>query len=306
MTGRKIFFIILLVLLSFEIDKISQIFPVTTPTNHSQSLIISDLFADTTEEVNEEIKFVTVIYNSRSKSHLTRGVTPTSSLITLGYPITTMNRIYSTSPTNKLYTNSFILVKTYSSLISDVTVQIPYDTVTKGAPLCAKLSEKVTEQRGVLGVKTQRIEKLYLGDEYITERLLEEVIVESPVTEIITMKGPEHTPTSVTQLSYNCDYWYGVVNSLDATEEEKEWLRFTMKWESNCNAESDKSSYKGLFQWGPCIWYKLYPNDNIFDGYTQIRNTLNKVRAGGHPKHMWPAVYRKYLESHEPLSWLPL
>lgn len=305
MTGRKIFFIVLLAVLLFEIDRIGQIFPAVTPKDSHHSQILSDVFADRTQKVDERIKFVTVIYNSQSRNHITRGLTPTSSLASLGYPVSTKNKVYSTSPADKLYTNSYILVKTYSSLISDVTVHIPYDTVTKGTSLCERLSEKVTEQKGVLGVKTQRIEKLYLGDKFITEKLLEETIIKPPVTEVIAVTGANHTPTSVTQLSSNCDYWYGVVNALDATEEEKEWLRFTMKWESGCNAESNKSKYKGLYQWEPCLWYKLYPNDNIFDGHAQIRNTLSKVRAGGHPKYMWPAVYEKYLKSHPPLSWLP-
>ena len=77
-----------------------------------------------------------------------------------------------------------------------------------------------------------------------------------------------------------------------------------MRKESGCNAEHNRGTYKGLFQWEPCLWYRLYPTDNIFCGETQIKNTLAKVRAGANPKYMWPAVYKLYVAQYGELSWL--
>lgn len=305
MFGKKLFFILLVGLLFWEIYKVDSMFPVD---NYSQgnSLILEEVFRNSKSVVDEKIKLITVTYNKNTSLYLTKSVTPSQALLSLGYPVSSTNRIFSTSPANKLYNETHILVQTYRTTLNSLKVQIPFDTVTKGSSLCARLAKPIVEQEGVLGVKTQIIEKYYLEDKYISERIVAENIEREPVEKIISYTGANHDPKSVTQLGYNKAHWEGVVDALNATEEEKKWLKFTMKWESGYNAENDKSYYKGLFQWDPCLWYKLYPNDNIFDGYAQIRNTLNKVRAGAHPKYMWPNVYQKYLDAgYPPLSWLP-
>lgn len=304
MFWKKIFFILLATILFWEIYYVDSMFPVISYSEGNPS-ILEEVFRNQKTIEDTKIKVITVTYNQNSSVYLTKSINPTQALLSLGYPVTSSNRIFSTSPTNTLYTDSHILVQTYRTQLSTITTDIPFETITKDTSLCARLAKPVVEQKGVLGVKTQIIETYYLEDKFISERVVSESIDKEPVDEIISYTGANHEPHSVTQLGYNCDHWNSVVDSLNATDEEKQWLKFTMKLESGCNAESNKSTYKGLFQWSPCLWYRLFPNDNIFDGYAQIRNTLNKVRAGAHPKNMWPAVYRKYLQQYPPLSWLP-
>jgi hypothetical protein len=70
-----------------------------------------------------------------------------------------------------------------------------------------------------------------------------------------------------------------------------------MYCESGCNAESDKHDvYKGLFQWNPKSWNAYYPKDNIYDGYAQIENTIDKIRRGVSLSAYWPACYKQYVQ----------
>jgi len=304
MFRKKLFFILLITALFAEIYKVDSMFP----TNNyllDNTFSLEEVFRNKKATEDEKIKIITITHNKNSSVYLTKRTTPAQALLSLGFPVGNNNRIFSTSPADNLFTESHILVQTYRTELSSLKVEIPFEIEKKGTALCAKLAKPTVEQEGVLGVKTQIIEKYYLEDKFISERVVSEKIEREPVNEIISITGASHEPESVTQLGPNKAFWESVVDGLNATEEEKRWLKFTMYWESGCNAENNKGFYKGLFQWNPCLWYQLYPNDNIFDGYAQIRNTLNKVRAGAHPKNMWPAVYKKYLGIYPPLSWLP-
>ena len=161
-------------------------------------------------------------------------------------------------------------------------------------------------QQGVLGAMTQTIKKTYQGGDLVASEIMNKSVVKNPVKEIIILEGPNDSPDQVPQIGYNCPYWESYIdNDVTAFDEEKQWLKFTMRWESGCNGESNKNSYyKGLFQWDPCLWYEQYPNDNIFDGKAQIKRTLEKLRAGARPQYMWPAVYKKYVATYGELSWL--
>lgn len=301
--SKRILFLILAGLFTFELYIFSSYFPIK-----AEGVPREDVFAEMFDHpyVDEEpsVKGVYVNYDSNVEYMFVRANTPLEALENLGYRIGSNNKVMATCNDNELLNNSIITVQTYRIEIKDETFSIPFETITNGSSLCARLSRKTVEQAGVLGVMTQRTELVYLGDELIEEKIVEKKVVKEPVTQILSYVGANHTPTSAQNLGYNCSHWNAVVDSLSATEEEKRWLKFTMKWESGCNAESNKAYYKGLFQWGPCLWYKLYPQDNIFDGYAQIRRTLEKVRSGGNPKYMWPAVYRKYVAKYGELSWL--
>lgn len=243
------------------------------------------------------IKMVTINYDGSVNTHFCRSYSPVTALIDLGYSVSNRNKITSTSPISQLFTNSYILVETYRTTIDEILLEIPYETIMKGNVLCKKLAQEVTEQEGVLGLMTQRIKRIYKGDTLIAEEVVEENIQREARPEIIVITGPEDLPSSVPQRGYNCAYWNAYVDSINASVQEKEWLKFLMKGESGCNAESNKSFYKGLFQWSPCLWYTQYPNDNIFDGEAQIRRTLEKLRDGADPSKMWPAVHRRYLQN---------
>ena len=254
---------------------------------------------------NLNTKIITVYNDGDLKHFLTNASTPLDALIENGYTISTMNKIITTSPMDSLTNHAIIVIKTYRVVSEDVTVYIPYEKLVQGNTLCQALSKEVIQQQGVRGVMTQTLRKTYEGGDLVATDVTKQEVVKTPINEITILEGPDDSPDQVPQIGYNCDYWNNYIdNNVSASAEEKQWLKFTMKWESGCNGESNKNYYKGLFQWDPCIWYEQFPNDNIFDGRVQVTNTLWKIRMGGNPKYMWPAVYKKYVATFGELSWL--
>lgn len=250
-------------------------------------------------------KVVTVNYEGKIKKHISTASSPVFALLELGYPISTMKKVISTSPMNTLYNHSYIYVFSYRDTIDEVKLEIPYQRIVKGGTLCERLSQKVLQQEGVLGIMTQKVRRIYERGELVMEEILEKDITREPRAEIYIIKGPDDSPKEVPQIGYSCEYWFAYVDTLNASVEEKRWLKWTMKYESGCNAENNKHPYyKGLFQWDPCLWYQQYPSDSIFDGRVQIKRTLEKLRGGANPARMWPAVYKLYVAKYGELSWL--
>lgn len=250
-------------------------------------------------------KVVIVNYEGEIKKHISTASSPVFALLELGYPISTMKKVVSTSPMNTLYNHAYIYVFSYRDTIDEVKLDIPYQRIVKGGTLCERLSQKVLQQEGVLGVMTQKIRRIYERGELVTEEILEKDITKEPRAEIFIIKGPDDSPKEVPQIGYSCEYWFAYVDTIKASAEEKRWLKWTMKYESGCNAENNRHPYyKGLFQWDPCLWYQQYPNDSIFDGRAQIKRTLEKLRGGANPARMWPAVYKLYVAKYGELSWL--
>lgn len=262
---------------------------------------------DITEEKKLlDIKFITVNNDGDVEHFITRAKNPEEALLSNGYALDEEKRIDTNSPADTLLDDSIIVLNTYRTVLENINISIPYEKIVEGGSLCETLGTKITLQKGVLGVATQTIEKVYVGNSLVSTKLIDEEIISSPRKEILLLSGPNDSPDSVEQIGYNCGYWEAYIDSdVSATDEEKQWLKFTMRLESGCNAESDKHSfYKGLFQWSPCQWYKQFPSDNIFDGKLQIKRTLQKLRAGANPKYMWPAAYKRYVETYGELSWL--
>ena len=143
-------------------------------------------------------------------------------------------------------------------------------------------------QSGVLGIRTKSIKRTYADGVLVSEEVLSESISREPVDEIVKVGVLKYSVNDLdVRYSYNCEHWYGVVDESSYTDQEKQWLKYVMKCESGCNAESDKNStFKGLFQWTPYWWYKQYPNDNIYDGYAQIKHTAEKIKSGAYG--LWP------------------
>lgn len=272
----------------------------------SSNELIKAMYSVDPSEVREALNLKVVIlnYDGEISTHISRASSPILAVIDLGYPLSNRNVLTSTSPITELYSKTYIKVESYTSTIDEIRVTIPYQVSTSGSSLCAKMQVEEIQQVGVLGVKTQRIKRIYRGEKLIAEEIVDESVVQEPVTQIVVIKGPNDSVDAVPQRGYNCAYWETYIDNINASAEERQWLKFTMRLESGCNAESNKSYYKGLFQWDPCLWYRLYPNDNIFDGERQIARTLEKIRGGANPKDMWPAVYRKYVSTYGPLSWL--
>lgn len=252
-----------------------------------------------------QAKFITVDNDGDIQHFLTNAPTPMDALIENGYSVSNMNRVITTSPLDVLTDNAYITLQTYRTTIEDITIALPFERIIQGTTLCQKLSQKVVSQQGVLGAMTQTFKKTYQGGDLVASEVVNENVLKNPVKEIVILEGPDDNPNQVPQIGYNCAYWESFIdNNVSASDEEKQWLKFTMRWESGCNAESNKDYYKGLFQWDPCLWYEQFPNDNIFDGKAQITKTLYKLRAGARPQYMWPAVYKKYVAQFGELSWL--
>ncbi|MHC1716499.1 MAG: hypothetical protein AB9915_01205 [Candidatus Dojkabacteria bacterium] len=305
MGKSNIFIFTIFVFAFFILNSLSTIF--SAYAYNMPSLNITDLVykVDTQELKNGiSIKLITVNYDGKIKRHLTRSYSPLTALIDLGYSISNRNKVTSTSSITELYNNTYVLVESYTTTIDEIVYEIPFETITKGSSLCQKMAEPVKEQEGVLGLMIKRVKRIYKGNELIAEEVLDEAIKKEARPEIIIIKGPEDSPSSVPQRGYDCTYWYKYVDNINATAEEKRWLKYIMKGESGCNAEHTRGFYKGLFQWSPCLWYKQFPNDNIFDGTLQIKRTLEKLKAGANPNSMWPAVHRSYVNKYGELSWL--
>jgi hypothetical protein len=304
--GKRSFFVFTAYIFGLLVLNFLSIIYFAYAPSTERSNLLDLVYKVDTEEIKEGIpvKLVTVNYDGVVKKHLTRSYSPVTALIDLGYSISNKNRIVSTSPISKLYNNSYILVQSYTTTIDEIVYSIPYETIIKGNSLCQMLSESKTEQSGVLGLMVKRVKRIYQGNDLIAEEVIESIVKKEARAEIIVIKGPDDTPDSVPQRGFNCDYWHAYVDNINATDEEKKWLKFTMKWESGCNAERNSGFYKGLFQWSPCIWYAQYPKDNIFDGELQIKRVLEKLRAGANPHQMWPAVHDKYVATYGELSWL--
>ncbi len=182
-----------------------------------------------------------------------------------------------------------------SEIVTEViNITIPYEVETIKTDKYMKGEENVV-QAGVKGLKTQRIVNYFEDGKLLKREVVDEKVKQEAVTKIVEVGTAIYSLTGIDKKGYNCPYWYSVVDSGPYSDGEKEWLKFVMKCESGCNAESTKGYYKGLFQWNPVFWRKQY-SENIFDGHAQIKHTVEKLRAGA--ATMWPACNRSFEASH--------
>lgn len=174
---------------------------------------------------------------------------------------------------------------------------IPFEEETVEDSNYLKGQKKII-QRGVDGVKKQRLLNTYENGYLVKSEFLSETIEKKPIKQIVAVGTSEFLLKDIEIRGYNCPFWYSVVDSGPYSDEEKRWLKFIMYCESGCNAESDKGTYKGLFQWSP-YWWKLQFKENIFDGYAQIKHTIEKYRAGESTRaNQWPACHARYVRTH--------
>ena len=83
------------------------------------------------------------------------------------------------------------------------------------------------------------------------------------------------------QVKTGCDYWFGVIDNLDANETEKKWLKDIMFCESTCNPNAvSYAGATGLYQWMPWVWESYYPQLDINNPYLQMEKALEKYREG--------------------------
>ncbi len=187
------------------------------------------------------------------------------------------------------------IVKT-TNTIFEMLEEIPFEKEVIENPQLLKGEEKVI-QEGKSGVKKQVYFNTYEDNVLVKSELIDEIIMKKPVKEIKEIGTSMYSLNNIEKKGYNCPFWYSVVDSGPYTQEEKDWLKFMMYCESGCNAESNKSNYKGLFQWSPYWWNKQF-DENIFDGYAQIKHTVEKYRAGEATRSsQWPGCNAKYLKA---------
>lgn len=261
---------------------------------------ISEILLDTDIQEMQNVyglKLVTVVINGKPISVLTHRTDVYRLLRDVGVVVDNSKRIIATD--ENLGNGSVVRVITVGTVVEELNIDIPFSTETINTKEIPYGDEEVT-QIGVLGVRTQQIRKVYEDGKLIEEEVLSDEITRDPTTQIVLIGVLSLGIEDLEQTyGYNCDHWYSVVDSGNYTDQEKQWLKFVMECESGCNAENDKNStYKGLFQWNPYYWNKLYGEDNIYDGYAQIKNTIDKIRKGAKMDVYWPACHRAYVREY--------
>lgn len=212
------------------------------------------------------------------------------------YGITLASNDFVFLSTDALVNGTIVSIVRTKILLVENTLDIPFETETIESAKRPQ-GEKVVVQKGVLGIKTERELHYYEDGELVGKELIEEYVSRDPVKEIVEVGTFPYTLDGIEIRGYDCPYWYTVVDSGPYSEEEKKWLKFIMYCESKCNAESNKSGYKGLFQWSPYWWSKQF-TENIFDGHAQLLHTVEKYRAGESTRaKQWPHCNAKYLAS---------
>jgi hypothetical protein len=243
------------------------------------------------------LNLVTVIINGKSRKLLTNRTDISRLLNDLGVVVDNHRKIIST--TDNVQNGSVIRVITMGTVIEEENIEIPFRT-NKVETKEIAYGETEVVQAGVLGVRTKQIKRTYEDGVLVSEEVLSEEISREPIDQILKVGVLRYSPEDLdVRYGYNCSHWYGVVDESNYTDQEKQWLKFVMECESGCNAESDKNStYKGLFQWNPKYWDIFFPDDNIYDGYAQIKNTIWKVRKGANLYVYWPNCHRKYVAEY--------
>jgi hypothetical protein len=252
-----------------------------------------------TQEVKNvyNLNLITVVINGLPKRVLTNRIDIYRFLEDLGVVVNNNKKIVST--TEKVQDGTVIRVIAVGTVVEEEQIEIPYRTeevATKEIPY----GKTLTVQKGVLGIRTREVKRTYEDGALVSEEILSEGITREPKNAVVKVGVHKYSPEDL-DIKYgsNCPHWYSVVDESNYTEQEKQWLKFVMECESGCNAENNKhSTYKGLFQWNPRYWDIFFPDENIFDGYAQIKNTIWKVRDGAKLNIYWPNCHRKYVAKY--------
>lgn len=257
------------------------------------------VFQFDTQEIKNiyDLNLVTVVINGKAQKVLTNRTDINRLLEDLGVVLDNSKKILST--TENVQNGSVVRVITVGTVVEELNIDIPF-RVEKVNSKDIPYGETETVQEGVVGVRTKNIKMVYEDGKLVSEEVLSEAITREPVEKILKVGVLRYSPSDLdVRYGYNCPHWYSVVDEGNYTENEKKWLKFVMYCESGCNAENNRHSvYKGLFQWNPRSWDAYYRKDNIFDGYAQIRNTVDKIRRGVNLYAFWPSCHRKYVATY--------
>ncbi len=196
--------------------------------------------------------------------------------------------------TQYVINGSVITIVNTKNVVYEVLEEIPYTSETIESSKYLRGQENII-QEGKEGVKKLIYTNTYQDGILVGSELIDEVILKHPIKDIREVGTSWYSLEGIQVRGYDCEHWYSVVDSGPYSDAEKSWLKFIMYCESGCNAESNKGNYKGLFQWSPYWWSKQF-SENIFDGYAQIKHTVEKYRAGESTRaSQWPACNAKYL-----------
>lgn len=204
---------------------------------------------------------------------------------------------YVSLSTAHIVNGTIIDIVRVEKLLVENIINIPFETkVVKTNS--RRLGEEEVIQEGVLGVMIEKVMTYYEDGVLVGTEVIEENLRRDPIDKVVEIGTSQFSLNGITVRGYDCPYWYGVVDAGPYSEEEKKWLKYIMYCESGCNAESNKSSYKGLFQWSPYWWNKQF-SENIFDGHAQILHTVEKYRAGESTREsQWPACNARYVKTY--------
>ncbi len=246
----------------------------------------------TREKVSYGPKLIAIKRGENVTNILTTSTTVEEILKENGYILEKNDYVFLNTP--YVVNGSIIKIVRTNSVLFESLQEIPFLSETVESSKSLKGQENII-QEGVLGVKKEVFQNTYEDGVLVKSILIDEIVLKHPQTEIVEVSTSWYTFDGIELRGYNCPYWYSVVDSGPYSQEEKEWLKFVMYCESGCNAESNKSNYKGLFQWNPFWWEKQF-NENIFDGYAQLKHTIEKYRAGESTRaSQWPACNAKFL-----------
>ena len=198
--------------------------------------------------------------------------------------------------TEYIINGSIIKIIKTTSTIFEMLKEVPFEKEVIENPKLIKGEENII-QEGKNGIIKEVYLNTYEDNILVKSELIDEIEIKESTKEIKEIGTAMYSLDDIEKKEYDCDFWYSVVDAGPYTQEEKDWLKFIMYCESGCNAESNKNNYKGLFQWSSYWWNKQF-DENIFDGYAQIKHTVEKYRAGETTRNnQWPGCNSKYLEA---------
>lgn len=177
------------------------------------------------------------------------------------------------------------MIKLETRIISD-TKEIQYDTEIVFNNSMYDFEEREL-QAGINGEQIVTSRNYYEDGMFVKKEILNTEITKQPITRII------HKGTKIyfeTNSNPNLEKWANYIDTVTTDENERFWLKVTMKCESmgRENVSDPSGRFHGLFQYDPITWSSHCDQytDDVFNGEAQVKCTLDLYRAGYQKK--WP------------------
>jgi resuscitation-promoting factor RpfB len=161
------------------------------------------------------------------------------------------------------------------------TESIPFESVSVNDPTMEIYTTSVT-QVGRNGTKEITYENTFINGILSSTRKLDEILTVKPQEEIVAV-GTKVVPTEDVSACQEMGptYWTEYIQTMNATDEEKDWLLCISACESgrnNCRV-SYNYRYYGLMQYDPSVFSNA-SGGSIWDGGEQLRLALAVYRYG--------------------------